>query len=436
MGILSSLYTAVSGVEAYGTALGVVADNIANANTVGFKTSRAEFEDVIARSIKGDVGGNQIGRGTHLGAVKQIFSQGSLVQTERPTDLAISGGGFFVLDGLRGQTFTRNGAFNFNREGQLVNSGDEKVLGFKANENGKFETKLSPIKIEDNVIGARETSQLNLAVNLDVRSRVVSNGFDLNNADKTSSYSTSVNIVDSVGNSHAVKVYFTRLGDNTWDWNAVGTGRQEISGEEGKKIIKEDQSFIGASGTIEFGSSGQLSRQTIDSNSFNFGRGAASNQQVEFLFGNDKDRGIEGLSNSTQYGSANDVYENNQNGYAAGSITGLSFSDEGILSASYSNGITKDVSQIALAKFQNNEGLHKLGSNLFQKSISSGEANLGSPARGGRGKIFARTVESSTTDIASEFVSLIKLQRAFQANARTMTASDELMQEILNIRRG
>src|SRR5688572_22952890 len=143
MGILSSLYTGVSGLQANGEALGIYGDNLANANTTGFKVSRPEFQDVISKSLKGILGGNQIGRGTKLSHVDPIFSQGSIVQTERSTDLAISGDGFFVKDGVDGRSFSRNGVFNFDKEGALADLDGAKVMGFQADENGVISNKLS-----------------------------------------------------------------------------------------------------------------------------------------------------------------------------------------------------------------------------------------------------------------------------------------------------
>src|SRR3954468_4736221 len=148
MGILSSLYTGVSGLSAQGEALSIYGDNIANANTVGFKTSRPEFQDVISKSLKGLLGGNQIGRGTRLAAVNPIFSQGSITQTESATDLAITGDGFFTAEGVDGQSFSRAGSFHFDKDGKLINSDNFHVMGFKADENGKITSKMGEISVD------------------------------------------------------------------------------------------------------------------------------------------------------------------------------------------------------------------------------------------------------------------------------------------------
>ncbi len=179
MGILSSMYTGVTGIQANGEALGVISDNIANANTVGFKTSRAEFADVVAKSLKGVLGGHQIGRGTKLNGVTQVFSQGSITQTDKSTDVAISGDGFFVVDTPEGRSFTRNGAFNFNKDGELVNIDGNLIKGFRADDSGKITTKLDTIKLERTVIDAKRTENLDIAMNLDIRADALEGGFDI-----------------------------------------------------------------------------------------------------------------------------------------------------------------------------------------------------------------------------------------------------------------
>ncbi|MCO5142763.1 MAG: flagellar hook protein FlgE [Oligoflexia bacterium] len=429
MGILSSMYTGVTGIQANGEALGVISDNIANANTVGFKTSRAEFADVVAKSLKGVLGGHQIGRGTKLNGVTQIFSQGSVTQTDKATDVAISGDGFFVVDTEEGRAYTRNGSFNFNKDGELVNIDGNFVRGFRADDDGKITTKLDTIKLDRTIIDAKKTENLEIAMNLDIRADVLQNGFDPAKPGETSNYSTGVTVYDSAGNSHNLTLYFSKQADNQWKWYAMGKGEEMVGGEAGKGMV-------GASGTLQFTIDGKLQSQTIEQNAFNFTKGAQPEQAIAFKFGDDILAGGTGLKGSTQYGSNSDIYKHTQDGYTAGTLGGLSFNDDGVLSAFYTNGVTKNIAQVAIAKFENNEGLFKAGSNMFKESRNSGAANIGGPNTAGRGKVFSKSIESSTTDIASEFVNLIQMQRAFQANARTLSSSDEMMQEVLNLRRG
>ncbi|MGZ3712619.1 MAG: flagellar hook protein FlgE, partial [Bdellovibrionota bacterium] len=267
MGILSSMYTGVSGVQANGEALGIISDNIANANTVGFKTSRAEFADVVAKSLKGVLGGNQIGRGTKLNGVTQVFSQGSITQTDKATDVAISGDGFFVVDGPEGRAYTRNGSFNFNKDGELVNVDGSKVEGFRAADDGKITTKLDSIKLDRTVIDAKKTENVEIAMNLDIRSDVIQNQFDPTKPNETSNYSTGVTVYDSAGNSHDVTMYFNKTADSNWTWHAMGKGEEMVGGEKGKAME-------GATGTLQFSIDGKLQAQTVGSNSFSFTKGA------------------------------------------------------------------------------------------------------------------------------------------------------------------
>src|SRR4051794_11026316 len=169
MGILSSLYTGVSGLSGQGEALSIYGDNIANANTNGFKVSRPEFQDVIAKSLKGLLGGNQIGRGTRLAAVNPIFSQGSIVQTESATDLALTGDGFFCINGIDGQSYSRNGSFHFDKDGKLINADGYHVQGFQADDKGRITSKMGDISVDRSVVDAKKSSKVDLFMNLDLR---------------------------------------------------------------------------------------------------------------------------------------------------------------------------------------------------------------------------------------------------------------------------
>lgn len=429
MGILSSLYTGITGVHSNGEGLSVISDNIANANTIGYKTSRAEFQDVIAKSLKGVLGGNQVGRGTKLSGVSTMYTQGAITQTDKATDLAISGDGFFVVDGEQGRGYTRNGAFNFNKDGELVNSDGLMVKGFKADDSGKITTNLDSIKLEKQIMDAKKTDSLDLSMNLDIRDNVKPAGFSAEDPTKTSNYNTGVTVYDSAGNAHALTLYFTKTADNTWSWSAMAKGEEVTGGEKGKGVV-------GASGTLTFTNEGKLQSQQIGTNSFNFNKGALPGQAIKLNFGDDIANGGTGMKGSTQYGSDSDIYKYSQDGYTAGTVGGLSFNDDGILAAFYTNGVTKNIAQVAVAKFENNEGLMKAGNNLVKESRNSGSPSIGQPSAAGRGKVFSKSVESSTTDIASEFVNLIQMQRAFQASSRTLTTSDELLQEIINMRHG
>lgn len=429
MGILSSLYTGVSGLSAQGEALGVIGDNIANANTTGFKASRAEFQDIVAKSLKGVLGGNQIGRGVKLGAVNPILTQGNVDSTEKATDLAISGDGYFVLRGSDGETYSRDGSLHFDKEGFLVTKDDQKVQGFEADENGNIINKMVDVRFPRALVPAEATKTVNIELNLDSRLPIPNKPFDPANPHETSQYSTGIEVFDSQGNKHLVTLFFNKTADRTWEYKGLVDGKEVTGGEEGKmsEVV---------SGKVTFTVDGKLDTEEITNSAFNFTGGALQGQQVKIDFGDaittDQGKGIIGTK---QYGKESDLITWNQDGSAAGTITNLSFNDEGVLTALYSNGQAKDLFQIALARFENPEGLFKVGNNRFKEARISGAASVGKPGAAGRGKIFAKSLERSTVDLASEFVNLIQNQRGFQANAKTITTTDELLAEVINLKR-
>ncbi len=426
MGILSSMYTGITGMQGQGESLAIYGDNIANANTTGFKVSRPEFQDVVAKSLKGLLGGNQIGRGTRLAAVNPIFSQGSIVQTESATDLAISGDGFFVMSGVDGQSYTRNGSFHFDKDGKLINSDNFKVQGFIADENGKVTSKIGDISVDRTVVDAKKTSEVNLFANLDLRADK-SLEFNPEKPEQTSHFATGVSLFDTAGTAHTVTVYFNKSDDGVWTWRAMAKG-EEIQG--GQKDTQVEQ----ARGRLVFDTDGRLKEQITDKSSFSFNKGALPDQQVKFNFGEDKSSGGQGLQ-VTQYGSNSEAYKTIQDGYTAGTLAGLTFNDDGMLAAVFTNGQNINLAQIALGKFENPEGLFKMGQNRYRESRLSGQATIGAPQAGGRGRVSSKTIESSTTDIATEFINLMTAQRNFQANSKVISTADEMMQEVLNLKR-
>lgn len=427
MGILSSLYTGVSGLAAQGEALGVVGDNIANANTTGFKASRAEFQDIIAKNLKGILGGNQIGRGVKLGAVNPILSQGNIDSTEKVTDLAISGDGYFKVKGSDGESFTRDGSFHFDREGYLVTNDNQRVQGYQADEHGKILNKTGDIKFPRALIPAKATTELKLDLNLDSRMEPTKK-FDPKDPYMTSHYSTGLEIFDSQGNKHLVTMFFNKIADREWEYRGLVDGKEVTGGEAGElaEVVR---------GRVTFNEDGKLQSQEVTDSNFNFVGGAKQDQEIKIRFGDAIADGGTGLEGTKQYGKESDLISWGQDGAAAGTITNLSFNDEGVLTALYSNGEARDLAQIALAKFENAEALYKVGNNRFKESRDSGVPALGLPNRAGRGKIMAKSLERSTVDLAAEFVNLIQNQRGFQANAKTITTTDELLGEVIQLKR-
>ncbi|MGZ5279738.1 MAG: flagellar hook protein FlgE, partial [Pseudobdellovibrionaceae bacterium] len=344
MGILSSLYTGVSGLVAQGEALGVVGDNIANSNTVGFKASRAEFQDILAKDLKGILGGNQIGRGTKVGAVNPIITQGNVDATEKVTDLAISGEGYFQVKGSDGTSYTRDGSFHFDREGFLVTNDNQRVQGFQADEKGTILNKTDHIRFPRALIPAKATKEIKMDLNLD--SRLEANKkFDLKDPYTSSHYSTGVEMFDSQGNKHLVTMFFNKTADRQWEYRGVVDGKEVTGGNPGElsEICK---------GMLKFNVDGKLESQEMSESNFNFAGGAFQDQKIKLNFGDAIAEGGKGIDGSKQYGKDSDLITWHQDGAAAGTINNLSFNDQGILTALYSNGEAQDLSQIALAKFE------------------------------------------------------------------------------------
>lgn len=426
MGILRSFNIGVSGLNAVGQGMGVISDNIANAGTLGFKASRAEFQDVLATSLKGIDGGDQFGAGTKLGHIKSLFTQGDVARTDSNTDLAINGDGFFKIQAPFGHGYSRDGSMHFNKEGELVNGDNYQVLGFQANAEGKITTKEGPIKLGNTTIPAKATSGVKLNMNIDSRDDI--KVFNIEDPEKTSNFNHSVTVYDNVGTARLVTAFYNKTGNNTWEYHIGADGKDVNGGIEGAFAEQ-------ANGTLLFSDKGVLQTEQAGLNSFNFNKGAAPNQQINFDFGESLTEGGTGLDATTQYGSKFALARHTQDGASAASLASLSFNDKGILTAVYDNGESRDISQIALAKFENNEGLFKVGKNLFKESRSSGQPTMGQPGDAGRGEVLSKSIELSNVDIANEFVGLMTAQRNFQANAKTLTTADQMLQEVLNIKR-
>ena len=426
MGILSSMYTGYTGIQGQGEALSVFGDNIANSATTGFKTARPEFKDAVAKSLNGMGSTQATGRGSRVGNIRTVFSQGTLTQTESPTDLAITGNGFFVVDGAEGRSYSRDGAFHFDKEGKLVSGEGARVQGFQADESGKVTSKMGDISIDRAILDAKGTSKVDLFANLDSR---VDMGlkFDAANPDKTSHFATGVTVHDTNGAARAVTVYFNKVDGHKWEWKAMGRGEDMEGGKAGQMSVQ-------ASGSLVFDDKGRLQQQNTDKSSFSFNKGSKGDQKIEFNFGKDIKNGGDGLQ-ITQYGSNSEAYKTIQDGFSSGTLGSLKFEDDGALVAYYSNGETMKVAQVALAKFESPEELLKTGGNKFKETRNSGQPTIGAPMSGGRGQVSSKTLEASTTDIANEFINLMTAQRNFQANSKVIGVGDELLGEVINLKR-
>lgn len=427
MGILSSMYTGFTGIQGQGEALSVYGDNISNAATTGFKVSRPEFKDTVAKSLNGMGSSIATGRGTKLGTVRTVFSQGTLIQTESPTDLAITGNGFFAVDGVEGRAYTRDGSLHFDKDGKLVNSSGERVLGFQADETGKITSKMGAISIDRAIIDARGTQKVELFANLDSRADSALK-FDPTNPDKTSHFATGITVHDTNGAAHTVTAYFNKVDGRNWEYKIMAKG-EEVEGGKPGQLVQQ------AAGKLVFNEEGKLEEQMVDESSFNFTKGSKPGQKIDFVFGKDLKNGGDGLQ-VTQYGANSEAYKTTQDGYSSGSVASLKFDDDGKLIAGYTNGEQITVAQVAVAKFESPEDLLKIGGNKYKETRNSGQPTIGAPNTGGRGIIQSKSLEASATDIANEFINLMQAQRNFQANSRVIGVGDELLGEVINLKRG
>jgi flagellar hook protein FlgE len=430
MSILGSMYTGVSGLSSSGTAMGIISDNIANAGTTGFKASRGEFQDIVALNLKGVLGGNQIGRGVQLNAVTPLFTQGVIQHTGRASDLSLSGDGFFTVKSATGEvSYTRDGSMRFDEKGRFTTADGSLVQGYKVDpETGEKSADLGDVVFSSNSIPARGSSAVEIDANLDSRKAVNPNAFNMADADLKADHSTTVKMYDTTGTARNMTMYFYKTGESQWNWYGTVDGGELDGGVEG-------QAQLAASGRLTFTKDGKLDTDELTSSDLNF-RGAQPNQKVDFKFGDSiTTRQGTGLAGSTQYGSDSQVFRQVDDGYAAGTLTNFSVDEFGTVSGAYSNGETRPIAEIAIARFENNEGLYKLGSNRFKEAVKSGQPLVGRAGTAGRGKIVSNSLESSNVDLAGEFVKLIQNQRNFQANSKTIATSDELLQDILNLKR-
>lgn len=427
MSVLSGMATAVSGLESNGQMLSIISDNIVNSNTNGFKASRAEFQTVLSQDIL-STEGSQIGKGVRMGGVTNLFSQGPITRTDRSTDIAVNGNGFFMLrSDANGVTYSRDGGFQFDREGWLSNISGAKVQGYLADPEGKITGKLGDIRIPYRTIQAKASQRLTLHVNLDARLGV-GEAFDPLRPDQTSQYTTGVQVYDSVGNAHAVNVYFNKVSDGTWQFNAMVDGASLLGGNAGEMSII-------AQGTLLYDPNGRLLSQEQNLVNTTFTNGAIPDQQIFFDWGDPLDQNGTGVLGCTQYGARSGVFRNIQDGWAAGMLTDASVDSEGVLTGIYSNGVNRTLAQVSLARFESVERLTKVGDNQFKESRLSGSPLITKANTNGVGTLMSRSLENSNVDIAHEFIEMIKAQRAFQASAKSITTGNEMLEDVINIKR-
>ena len=431
MSITTALYTGISGLQSMGNSLQVTGHNIANVNTVGFKSSRAEFSDLLSQTI--NVGGQtaQLGRGVQLESVARSFAQGSFMNTDSVTDMAINGRGFFILsDGIQSY-YTRAGNFHTNSAGNLVNPDGLGLQGFLFDATGaptgaRGTINLSNLTTPPKATGDGTVAGSGVIVSANLSADAAAMTFDVADPLNTSDYSTSLTVYDSLGSAHNIIVYFNKTADNAWDWHALVDGGEIVGGTAGTPVEC-------ASGSLAFNSSGALQTETTTSSSFSFTGGAAASQVIGFDFGDSIDDGGIGLGATTQFAGNFVTNYLTQDGFSTGNLQAISVDRDGMVTGIFTNGRRQIVAQLALANFQNEGGLFATGSNLFMDTVESGQPTISAPNVGAVGEINGNTLELSNVDLANEFVAMITNQRAFQANSRTITTGNEMLQEVVNL---
>ena len=419
MSLLTSLYTGQSGLDASSEELSVIGDNIANANTVGFKASRADFSDALAQNLIGDTpgGGGQIGLGANMEVVQKILTEGSLSTTGNATDLAIQGQGFFVVKGnaagVNGTYYTRDGQFTVDKSGYLVNQAGLRVEGYTANATGAITpTSAGDLKVGQASSSPLATTTLTVDANLAADATTPVAAWDPLNAAATSNFSTSTTVYDSLGASHQVDIYFRKTAAGAWDYHALTDGGGLTAGTAGTPTE------IG-NGTLTYNSQGALTAQTTVS-TFN-PIGSVNPQALAFNFGTSTAAGGTGLDGITQFTAPSATSFLNQDGYASGQLTAISVDAKGEVTGGFTNGQSRVLGQVAVADFQASDQLQRMGGNLFAAVPGSGVATVGQPGTANRGSIVAGALEQSNVDLSKEFVTMIAAQRSFQANAKTLT---------------
>ncbi|MDH4364569.1 MAG: flagellar hook protein FlgE [Acidimicrobiia bacterium] len=412
--MIRSMYAAVSGLRSHQTMMDVVGNNIANVNTTGFKRSEALFQDVLSQTIHGAgtpttaLGGTnpaQVGLGVMVSAIAQNLSQGSLQVTNRDLDLAIQGDGFFVVDQGGEQMFTRAGSFFLDANGRLVNSDGGLIQGWNADTAGRVDSGGAPgtirIPIGEQSAPAA-TSDVKLGGNLSADAAV------------GTQYFTGLSVFDEQGNPIDIDLTIEKTNDDEWTVSAT-YGPTQIP-------------IVLADNVLTFGANGELTSPADLQIDIAAG-GIPGLGAVTFTIGGASERRI------TQYGGASSVAPVTQDGSAAGMLQSLRVGTDGVIVGAYSNGLVKPIGQVAMAAFSNPEGLERITGSNWRVTTNSGLAQIGTAASGGRGSVAPGTLEMSNVDLAEEFTALIRAQRGFQANSRVVTSSDELLQEIVALKR-
>jgi flagellar hook protein FlgE len=464
--MMRTLYAGVAGLRNHQTRMDVLGNNIANVNTTGFKKGRVNFQDLISQTLQGaarptdEIGGvnpKQVGLGMLIASIDTVHTQGSLQSTEVMTDAAIQGEGFFVLRQGDQRMYTRAGAFGLDENGVLVNPANGfKVQGYQAEQIGN-RTIINPASpLRDLIIPvgskdpAQATTEVQFACNLDKRTPLIPAGTppgDIAIVDGT--WSTTFDVFDSFGRAHQLQVSFTRdaAQANRWraqaviDPDAAAPTNTAVAGQAGANASVFYLNFdnLGALQSVTDGAQNVLDAEGDLAVDVGFdvpdanptAAGAPTRQNFALRLGTVGDY----RQSITQFASGSTTKMIQQDGYTLGYLESFRIDQSGAIIGVYSNGTNRAIGQIALASFTNPGGLEKAGENNYVVSINSGAARIDPPGVAGKGKIISGALEMSNVDLAEQFTDMIVTQRGFQANSRSITTADQMLQEVLSLKR-
>ncbi|HMN76525.1 MAG TPA: flagellar hook protein FlgE [Burkholderiaceae bacterium] len=422
-----SFQQGLSGLNATSKNLEVIGNNVANASTYGAKSSRAEFADLYATAMNGS-GSTGAGIGVSVAAIAQQFTQGNITSTGNPLDMAIKGAGFFQVRDTNNQVlYTRNGQFKLDKDGFIVNNQLQKLMGYPADMQGVIQPgQAGPLQLPTAGINPNPTSRIAVEMNLDARAAVTlpPSGPRIDFSDATTyNNATSMTIYDAKGQDVALTYYFQKTGTDTWNVYLAANGTSIVD-DGGTPPVPQPVT------TIQFPADG--GRPTAPSGPIAIDIPATTNSvgaetvPISGIAFN--------LGGATQYGSQFGVTRLNQDGFAAGKLTGVTVESNGVLLARYSNDQSRPAGQLELADFRNPQALQPLGGNAWARTYASGTPVLGVPTEGNLGVLKAGSLEESNVDLTGELVSMITAQRLYQANAQTIKTQDQVLQTLVNLR--
>jgi flagellar hook protein FlgE len=429
MSLLTALSSGTTGLEASSLELSVVGDNIANANTIGFKLGRASFEDALTQTVIGGTG--EIGLGSRLQAVQKILTQGALNATGIATDLALQGNGYFIVKGNHnGQTanfYSRAGQFTIDKDGYLVNLEGLRVQGFPADAAGTVSGLPGDLLVGTASAQPQATGSLTIKANLDASDDPIAAPFDPTDG-STYNFTTSMTIYDALGAAHQTQVFFQKTAAGAWDWHAMTDGGGLVGGTAG--TLTEI-----AAGNVTFDGQGKLATSTQNAAIQFNPLGATAPQALAFNFGDPTGTGGTGLGGVTQFASDSASTFIGQDGFGSGQLSSIKIDTQGYVSGIFTNGQTRVLGQVAVAGFSAPDRLESIGGNLYAQSQPSGQPVVGAPGGGGRASVISGSLEQSNVDLAEQFVRLIAAQRSFEANSKSITTADQLLSELIAMKR-